>query len=90
MQEDYGSSSRLEREGGLSSQNFCFWLQGYFEIAGRGKFGLNERQVELLQKHLNLVFKHEIDPAMGDTEHQEELNDIHSSSLTSSDPQIRC
>ena len=34
-------------------------------------------KIELIKKHLALVFKHEIDPSMGNAEHQMELNNIH-------------
>jgi hypothetical protein len=60
----------------MTSRDFAFWLQGYFEISQPQT--INEREVELIKKHLNLVFKHEIDPSMGDENHQEELNMIHS------------
>jgi len=34
---------------------FCYWLQGYFEI---GKpYSLNKDQVEEIKNHLDLVFK---------------------------------
>ena len=73
----------------MTSRDFCYWLQGYFEIQGpaaSSQYGegvvevkpLNWEQVEVIQKHLALVFKHEIDPSMGDAKHQEELNNIHS------------
>ena len=39
-------------------------------------------------KHLNLVFKHEIDPSMGGEAHQNELNKIHNP--FPSDPLMRC
>ena len=57
----------------MTSRDFCFWLQGFLEISKSKK--LTEEQVKMIQKHLNLVFKHEIDPSM---ENQEELNTIHS------------
>jgi hypothetical protein len=59
----------------MTSRDFAFWLQGYFEISQPQT--INEREVELIKKHLNLVFKHEIDPSMGDQNHQDELNKIH-------------
>ena len=59
----------------MTSRDFCYWLQGAFEL------GLLENptkeQMQLVKKHLNLVFKHEIDPSMGDEDHQSELNEIH-------------
>ena len=59
----------------MTSRDFCFWLQGVFEIGNVKSF--DENQVETIKKHLNLVFKHEIDPSMGDDEHQAKLNKIH-------------
>lgn len=45
----------------MNAQDFCFWLQGFFEV--RGEPGaLSAAQVEVIQNHLNLVFKHDIDP----------------------------
>lgn len=62
----------------MKSRDFCFWLQGYFELKDEGGHGLNKEQFEIVKKHLALVFKHEIDPSMGGKEHQKELNEIHS------------
>lgn len=63
----------------MTSRDFAFWLQGYFEIADPIKIG--EQEVNLIKKHLNLVFKHEIDPSMGDEKHQQVLNEIPSPSI---------
>lgn len=62
----------------MTSRDFAFWLQGYFEISGVDEIGVPE--TEMIKRHLNLVFKHEIDPAMGDEKHQQVLNEIHSGS----------
>jgi len=59
----------------MTSRDFAFWLQGSFEISDSKE--LDARQVSIIKKHLALVFKHEIDPSMGSSEHQEELNSIH-------------
>ena len=59
----------------MTSRDFCYWLQGYFEINPQDI--PNQNQIEIIKKHLNLVFKHEIDPSMGDEKHQQELNEIH-------------
>jgi hypothetical protein len=59
----------------MTSRDFAFWLQGFFEISGTDE--INKEQVIIIKKHLNLVFKHEIDPSMGDQKHQDELNEIH-------------
>lgn len=68
----------------MNSRDFCFWLQGYFEIHGNRPvqepqctYGLNESQIEMIKRHLELVFKHEIDPSMGAPDHQDTLNKIH-------------
>jgi hypothetical protein len=44
----------------MNSVDFCFWLQGYFELSGAT--ALTNKQVEIIKNHLNLVFVHEIDP----------------------------
>lgn len=59
----------------MTSRDFCYWLQGYFEISDSKE--LNDKQIESIKKHLALVFKHEIDPSAGDQKHQKELNKIH-------------
>lgn len=58
----------------MTSRDFCFWLQGYFEISGSaGTMAPN--QVVLIRRHLDMVFKHEIDPSMPDP--TGELQGIH-------------
>lgn len=44
----------------MNSVDFCYWLQGYFEISDSKS--ITDKQVEIIKNHLNLVFKHEIDP----------------------------
>lgn len=62
----------------MTSRDFCFWLQGVFEVGQPA--ALNEHQTALVKAHLALVFKHEIDPSMGDAKHQAQLNAIHDQS----------
>ena len=38
---------------------------------------LDSTKTDLIKRHLNMVFKHEIDPSMGNAGHQEELSLIH-------------
>ena len=60
----------------MTSVSFCYWLQGLFEI-GEVKI-LNEKQVDIIKNHLNMVFFHEIDPALTpDKKKQQSLNQIH-------------
>jgi hypothetical protein len=59
----------------MTSRDFCFWLQGHFEISGAS--ALSAEQTEVVKKHLSLVFKHEIDPSMGPPSHQDALDALH-------------
>ena len=59
----------------MTSRDFCFWLQGFLEISDSKT--VDEKQLESIKKHLNLVFVHEIDPSMGDAKEQKKLNQIH-------------
>lgn len=72
----------------MTSRDFAFWLQGYFELAGPG--ALSSVQAEAIRKHLDLVFLHEIDPAMGGKEHQDKLNKAHGTTLNPDDVAMRC
>lgn len=38
----------------MTPDQFCYWLQGYFEISGSTK--LNKEQVDVIKEHLSLVF----------------------------------
>ena len=64
----------------MKSTEFCYWLQGYFELR-RGEAPLTHEQVEIIERHLALVFKHEIDPSYGPPSHQNQLNQIHGGGL---------
>jgi len=59
----------------MTSRDFCYWLQGYFEIAEPTE--LTSEQLKTIQRHLAMVFVHEIDPSMGDKKHQDLLDAIH-------------
>lgn len=59
----------------MTSRDFAYWLQGFFEIGNTET--ITKEQTETIKKHLNMVFKHEIDSLMGDEKHQAELNKIH-------------
>jgi len=61
----------------MSSRDFCYWLQGYFEIAESQSgqtLPITFNQIDTIKKHLAMVFKHEIDPSFPN---QDELNKIH-------------
>lgn len=61
----------------MTSRDFCYWLQGVFEV-GQVRT-LNEQQVNQIRAHLALVFKHEIDPLIdgGNLEKAKDLQSIH-------------
>jgi hypothetical protein len=83
----------------MKATEFCYWLQGYFEIdqaSARPGNSLSGEQVEVIQRHLALVFVYDIDPQAGPPEYQQVLNDIHSGNnkpnpfKPNSSPMIRC
>ncbi len=74
----------------MTSRDFCFWLQGFLEIQAAsndrpfapgeqepGPITLTAGQLRCVQRHLELVFKHEIDPSAGPQKVQDALNKIH-------------
>ena len=61
----------------MKASEFCYWLQGYFELQPESTKPLTTEQVEIIQRHLALVFKHDIDPQAGPPAHQQQLNNIH-------------
>jgi len=80
----------------MTSRDFCYWLQGFFEINESGQPrptkmtpvedpGLNAIQVAMIKRHLAMVFVHEIDPSHGPQEHQDELQSIHDGLMLHSD-----
>lgn len=40
----------------MTPENFCYWLQGYFEISN-GEVQLSKEKVQIIQDHLDLVFR---------------------------------
>lgn len=38
----------------MTPENFCYWLQGYFELYGPKT--LDEKETRIVWDHLNLVF----------------------------------
>jgi len=58
----------------MTSRDFCYWLQGYFEVADPES--IPEEQVEVIKNHLSMVFVHEIDPSFPEGQ-QEALTSAH-------------
>lgn len=47
----------------MTARDFAYWLQGFAEVHGGPP---TEAQWVTIKNHLNLVFKHDIDPTMPD------------------------
>lgn len=64
----------------MTSRDSCYWLQGFFELRAATpelERGLDGNQTQMICRHLELVFKHEIDPSAGSAAHQLGLNQLH-------------
>lgn len=68
----------------MTSRDFCFWLQGYFEL--QHPHELNHDQIKTIMRHLNMVFVHEIDPSMPN----KKLDAIHAQATDSTNITMRC
>ena len=77
----------------MNAIDFCFWLQGFFEISNAGDH-LSVEQVQKVKDHLNLVFKHEIDPLRESQTptSPDALDEAHNGpgNGTGNDPVMRC
>jgi hypothetical protein len=60
----------------MKSRDFCYWLQGFFELAE--PVTLTPTRVQMIRNHLSMVFYHEIDPSFGGPKEQAVLNELHS------------
>lgn len=45
----------------MKSLEFCYWLQGLFELENPAK--LNEKQTDLIRRHLEMVFAYDKAPS---------------------------
>jgi hypothetical protein len=60
----------------MTTRDFAFWLQGFFEITDAKS--ITEEQTTMIKNHLKLVFHHDIDPSFSsDTKEQAIMNEIH-------------
>lgn len=60
----------------MKATEFCYWLQGMFELSGNSLQTINAEQLEIIKKHLNMVFIHDIDPSYPASQ-QQQLNEAH-------------
>lgn len=67
----------------MNARDFCFWLQGLFELAKPE--ALTVEQTELVKRHLGMVFVHDIDPSFP-AGVQEALTAIHEGKTTAEKP----
>lgn len=79
----------------MTSRDFCFWLQGYIELADPDDGGLTSNQLRCVSRHLALVFKHEIDPSVdgSNTTTKAEYDKLHhavSQPIDSDSRRMRC
>ncbi len=58
----------------MTSRDFCYWLQGVFEVGKPTAF--DAQQTKLIRDHLAMVFIHEIDPSFP-ADQQEKLDAAH-------------
>ena len=76
----------------MKSTEFCYWLQGLFELAN--PVFLTAEQTKLIKQHLDMVFIHEIDKSYPE-EQQAALDQAHSDIVNASpvpqrQPGMRC
>lgn len=70
----------------MTSRDFCYWLQGFFELGGPAVENIGPGQTKLIQQHLAMVFKHEIDPSAGNEMQQAVLQAIHDGKVNNPAP----
>lgn len=56
----------------MTTTQFCYWLQGFFELSNKD-IALTQEQTDIVKRHLNLVFVHDIDPQTPDPTGQLQL-----------------
>jgi hypothetical protein len=74
----------LKEQSTMTPRDFCYWLQGFFElnsvVATRGLvagFSLTAEQVEMIRKHLYVVFKHECEKVVLNDVKPLQFNPVH-------------
>lgn len=45
--------------GDMTPEQFCYWLNGHFDLAGDNK--LSEEQVKVIRDHLDMVFDKKVE-----------------------------
>lgn len=65
----------------MKAPEFCYWLQGMFELSGPTLQELNAEQLNIIKQHLAMVFIHDIDPSYP-KDQQAALDAAHSGNST--------
>lgn len=60
----------------MKAHEFCFWLQGHFEL-GDTSGGLSSEKLEVVKRHLAMVFAHDIDKRDVMPQEAAQLGQIH-------------
>ena len=47
----------------MTANDFCYWLNGFFELSGNLHMTLSSAQVDTIRRHLALVFVNKTNPA---------------------------
>ena len=72
----------------MTTRDFAYWLNGFFELqradAPNTPLVITTPQAEMIQRHLNLVFEHDIDPSIDgkDPALKAKLDAIHNGGLS--------
>lgn len=79
----------------MNSRDFCYWLQGFFELSDTPEMPpgtyqtLTSGQMTTIKNHLAMVFKTEIDPTFGPAPMQSALDHLHGK-VTPGGATMRC
>lgn len=75
----------------MTSREFCYWLQGFFEMGGP-VVSLNPTQIQMIKNHLDLVFVHEIDPSYPNGKKLQAIHDnlVKMPDFAKNAPVMRC
>lgn len=66
----------------MTSQNFCYWLQGYFELSSNRLF--DEAQIKVMRQHCDLAIAYdEMQPHPDPTEAMKFIRELHKALHTS-------
>ncbi len=71
----------------MKAVEFCYWLQGMFELTNPQE--LSPEQTDLIKRHLHMVFIHDIDPSYPAAQ-QSVLTEAHQGKQFNPHEKMRC